>query len=405
MTHRFALKRGAVRVSNPCMAQADISVQEDVRAEERAGSESPQRSRGGIFSVCLTAAVYLGCLLAVLGLHGFDAGWLVHAGQLRVDASRPIPLPVAPKSFGYDGQFFYALACDPALSGDACAIVVDIPAYRQQRILYPVLVHALSMGNPDLFVWMMPLLNLLSVCLLAWVAQRYVRNLGAGVALALALSLYPGFIFSTLHDLPEPIACTLILAAFLCLRERRWAMSSALLCMAVLTRETSALAVGAILIATVGRLLTRKPGAQPIPLYVSVVPLALLAMWQLALYLRWGHLPATEGSDNLGLPLTGLFGMLKARNFAGTTALLKLLLDLAFITAFACLGVCGLIRLRSNGTTPPEKLAFVFYGGLALLLSTPVWEFRGGFLRALSEFYIFAVIAAAGRSKHRTTRA
>ena len=46
---------------------------------------------------------------------------------------------------GYDGQFNYAIAADPLHASPA----LDVPAYRYQRILYPLLVRALALGQED----------------------------------------------------------------------------------------------------------------------------------------------------------------------------------------------------------------------------------------------------------------
>ena len=47
---------------------------------------------------------------------------------------------------GYDGQFFYYIAVDPA----GARPKIDVPAYRYQRILYPLLVRWLSLGQTGL---------------------------------------------------------------------------------------------------------------------------------------------------------------------------------------------------------------------------------------------------------------
>jgi hypothetical protein len=62
---------------------------------------------------------------------------------------------------GYDGQFAYQIAVDPSGAPDK----LDIPAYRYQRILYPMAVRLLGLGNPSLIPWMMILINIISVTL------------------------------------------------------------------------------------------------------------------------------------------------------------------------------------------------------------------------------------------------
>src|SRR5512147_2882325 len=50
---------------------------------------------------------------------------------------------------GYDGQFAYQIARDP-LNGWT---KVDVPAYRYQRIVYPMAARVLALGNIDLVPW------------------------------------------------------------------------------------------------------------------------------------------------------------------------------------------------------------------------------------------------------------
>src|SRR5690606_40616249 len=57
---------------------------------------------------------------------------------------------------GYDGQFVYYIARDP---GDAERFL-DVPAYRFQRILLPILGRVLAFGQNDLLPWSLLLINL-----------------------------------------------------------------------------------------------------------------------------------------------------------------------------------------------------------------------------------------------------
>src|SRR5512145_647814 len=57
---------------------------------------------------------------------------------------------------GYDGQFAYYIARDPAGSENC----LDVPAYRFQRILLPALGYVLSLGIETLIPWVFVLVNL-----------------------------------------------------------------------------------------------------------------------------------------------------------------------------------------------------------------------------------------------------
>ncbi len=56
-------------------------------------------------------------------------------------------------SEGYDGQFSYYIARNP----DPAELLpfLDVPAYRYQRILLPLLARFLSLGNVEIIPWML----------------------------------------------------------------------------------------------------------------------------------------------------------------------------------------------------------------------------------------------------------
>lgn len=55
---------------------------------------------------------------------------------------------------GYDGQFFYRLALRPwTHQRTEFGITLDQPAYRQQRIVYPLLTFILARGAPPATAW------------------------------------------------------------------------------------------------------------------------------------------------------------------------------------------------------------------------------------------------------------
>src|SRR3990172_591415 len=54
-------------------------------------------------------------------------------------------------SEGYDGQFIYYIAINP--DPQQVAQYLDVPAYRYQRILLPLLARAFSLGNQPIIPW------------------------------------------------------------------------------------------------------------------------------------------------------------------------------------------------------------------------------------------------------------
>ena len=71
---------------------------------------------------------------------------------------------------GYDGQFAYWIARDPtpAVTG----AYLDVPAYRYQRILYPLLAWALAAGQAALVPWTLVAVNLAAQLAGTWLVPR-----------------------------------------------------------------------------------------------------------------------------------------------------------------------------------------------------------------------------------------
>src|SRR5208282_2101510 len=130
---------------------------------------SVRRSAG----VMLVTGLFYGLIIAArFATYGFDAAGFVDAGVNFCDVKQmPVPLGLFSKN-GYDGQFYYRLALDPFTKQQtAFGITLDIPPYRQQRILYPMLVHALALGRAQWVPWALIAVNYLAICALSFTAS------------------------------------------------------------------------------------------------------------------------------------------------------------------------------------------------------------------------------------------
>jgi hypothetical protein len=139
---------------------------------------------------------------------------------------------------GYDGQFYYFIALDPANA----APYVDAPAYRYTRILYPLTARVLALGMPALIPYTLILVNLLAVAggtlaLAAWLKRKRVSPW-----FALAYGFYPGIFIAFQNDLTEPLAYALVALAIYLYDfggRRRVLWASLSFALAALTRETT----------------------------------------------------------------------------------------------------------------------------------------------------------------------
>jgi hypothetical protein len=111
-------------------------------------------------------------------------------------------------TWGYDGQFAYYIARDPAGGWRYC----DVPAYRYQRILYPLLARALAWGRPEAVAWTLIALNVLALAGGTYFTERLLATWGVSRWYALAYGLYGGLVAGLRLDLSEPLAYGLVQA-------------------------------------------------------------------------------------------------------------------------------------------------------------------------------------------------
>jgi hypothetical protein len=136
-----------------------------------------QRINSPRWTCAIVAAVYLAFIMLRLAAGGNDPSIFVLAGDKFVDAKHaPESLKVLTNWDGYDGQFFYRLALDPFTTKQTdFGISLDLPPWRQQRIVYPALVWLMSLGRVELVPWMLIAVNYVALCLIGWLGSG-VRN-------------------------------------------------------------------------------------------------------------------------------------------------------------------------------------------------------------------------------------
>lgn len=142
-------------------------------------------------------------------------------------------------SYGYDGQFAYYMALD--LAPERVAVHLDVPSYRYQRILYPWVARAMSLGRPEWIPWGLVLTNLASGFAATWIVARILADHGQRPAYALSFGLWVGLVAAAGTDLNEPLAFALIAGAWLARGRNRLVLSAGLLGLSLFAKETSVL--------------------------------------------------------------------------------------------------------------------------------------------------------------------
>jgi hypothetical protein len=106
-------------------------------------------------------------------LGGGPASFVVAGDQFVRVAAAPAGLPVT-HGPGYDGQFFYRLSLRPwTQQRTEFGITLDEPAYRQQRIVYPLVSFVVARGQPAATAWALLGWNVAGAAALGWLVRRW----------------------------------------------------------------------------------------------------------------------------------------------------------------------------------------------------------------------------------------
>lgn len=142
-------------------------------------------------------------LLPYLVADQFDPFTFIRIGARFDPALGTLPM-------GYDGQFAYQIARAPAQAPRH----LDVPAYRYQRILYPLLARGLALGQAAWIPWSMLIINFIALVLGTWVTSRWMGDQGLSPWFSLAYPLNIGMLLSLRLDLTEPVAFLFVVIGF-----------------------------------------------------------------------------------------------------------------------------------------------------------------------------------------------
>jgi hypothetical protein len=326
-----------------------------------------------------------------------DMSRFVMAGSDFVNtAGAPKALYVFPGS-GYDGQFYYRLALDPAdLAKTAFGITLDA-GFRIQRIGLSALAWLASGGQHQLVPEALVAIDLAAFAVLAWLGGVVARDAGRHAGWGLLVAGYWGYLFSIGRDLPEVVASCFLAGGLVALRRARPVLAGLVLACAVLTLEATldvVIAVAVVALAQVVRR-ARRPG---VPDLAWVLPGIAFAGWQLTGWAVTGGLPMrSDTGDNLGVPIVNMIGAFVHYlvRIPSPSSLLWLgeFLVLAVVTLFAA---WSLLRSR---VPVWEKAAWVVASLVAISLARGVWYGHATF-RGFEDVYLLSSIVLIG-SRHR----
>ncbi len=350
-------------------------------------------------------------VIAFLGWLGFAlARWqiwakghlslFIMAGHVYTHRSQlPRGLLLVP-SDGYDGQFYYRLALDPAnWSKTAFGITMD-QSYRYTRIGYPVLAWLLSLGQHQLVPVVLVAINLLAVAAMAALGGMFARESGRHALWGLAFAAYFGLVISVGRDTAEPLAEACMLGGLLAYRRAavagraRYILAAALFAVGAVTRETILLAPAAIAVTRLIAMARRRtrPGLADL---TWILPAVVYGLLEIAVhFVVRGEFPLLANTGrNLTAPFTAMAHALKYEAGHINTAHLSPI-DIALLE-YATLGIfilAGLAVLWVTTAPVHERIAFVFFVLQLGLLSSQIWNSTFGEGRSLIEPYLMALV-------------
>lgn len=300
---------------------------------------------------------------------------------------------------GYDGQFVYRLARDPLdLADRADGITFDV-AMRRQRIMYPAVVFAVTLGAGSAVPWALILVNLAALGAVAGFGGAIARDAGRHAFWGVLPAIYFGLVFSTARDLTEVVESAFLLGGLVALRRERWWIAALAMSAAVLARETALIAVvayGAWRVVEIVR--HRRRVGKPDGAWL--VPLVAFGSWQLVCAAA-GPLPiATRGGNGTTWPFRELASGAGhwIDYLSQGSGVLFVAESLTLLGVFAI----ALWSLPGARATPYEKIAAVASIAIAFCATTPVGAWREhADLRIFADAFVLSSVVILG-ARRRT---
>lgn len=290
---------------------------------------------------------------------------------------------------GYDGQFVLYMAEE--LAPLRVATKLDVPAYRYQRILLPLLARVAALGRVSLVPWTLLLVNLAGHLLGVWALCELLRHFDKWVGFSLLYGLWAGLLGGVGTDLHEPLAYGLVVLALWLRLQKRQPLAIIVLGFSLLAKETTIPFLVAFILVD----LFQKKLRQAAPYYSAV--LLGYALWQWWLWRTFGQMGLGSGGSGASsfewVPLMGFFRIANAE--LKVFGLYLLLFGPGIVLPTIWGGWRSLKELISN---PSSLFGWILLLNAAVILVLPYSTFREPFgLVRLATGLVLATILFATR--------
>jgi hypothetical protein len=289
---------------------------------------------------------------------------------------------------GYDSQLFYYVAVDPLLKHKDLYACNEIDGYRYQRLFYPVLTYALSLGIRDAMPYAMILINLLSTLLGSYFMMRLCDHFKVSRWIGLFYATTVTAYLTLQRTSAEPLYLFLLVVAFYFYIIREDRLKSALvLCLAVMTKEQAlGTAAGLFLYEILYKRQVRAAAYFLLPFCAYALVLGLV-------YVRFGNLeflttmPAVDSvSHSRVYPLQGLIDEL--RHAWGNAPVIQpiILINILAVCAMILLNLVQVARFKH----PFFLIGLIYLAMTHLAYSVPVSIDIWGYGRHTADLFIAA---------------
>ena len=252
--------------------------------EDQAGVDEDRLDphRRALLVACLGVAFYGLLVVAAVASHGGNAEWFMKFGTTSSVTTYGRQILgddlVVPYDESQDGTAFWLSARDPFLTDTGpITTYTDRPAYRSDRVLYPVLVSPFRLFGEQGLVWGLVLVNLAVVFGGGYLTTRLALLIRAPWRAGFAFAANPLVLAAVALDLADALAVAALVGMVLAARRERWVWATVLATAAVLTKESSLLAVVALAIGLAAASPRRR-------IVLAGAPAAILGLW--AVYVR-----------------------------------------------------------------------------------------------------------------------
>lgn len=305
---------------------------------------------------------------------------------------------VIQRGTGYDGQFYFRMALDPAdLARSALGIRLDTYS-RLERIGYPAIAWLLAAGRRSLIPDTLIVTNVLALSALGLGGGFLARDSGRHAMWGLTLPGFWGYLWSAGRDLTEITAAAFLMLGLVAYRENRSVLAGVLLLGAVLSKESAAYVVVVIALT---RLVSRVTGRDRRPLGRTDVawglPLLGFVGWQAVVFAGTGSVPIrASGNANIGAPFVGMADGL--HRYVAALPSTASLLWIGELTVLVVLVVAAAASIRFTTAPLHERLAWVAVVLIAIVAAPGIWLGDVGF-RSLDDVYLFSWILLFGTTR------